>query len=433
MTLEVGATAGSEVVDVTSLKTPNQSAKQWSVTSSVTSVNTINPIRQIVENIAATPNPNKQMIHLSLGDPTVFGNYEPPPEAIEGIVEAVQSGKSNGYAPSIGYKEAREAVAEFITAETAPVNADDICLACGCSDALNLAITVLANPGDNILMPRPGFSIYKTFCGSLGVEPRHYDCVPSRSWEVDIEHMTSLIDDKTRAIVVVNPSNPCGSNFSREHILDIIKVADQLKVPIIADEIYADMVFSGKSFHSVASLSENVPVLQCGGIAKRFLVPGWRCGWVAIHDRHNIFGSDIRKGLFRLSQRILGPCTLVQAALPHLIRKTPMSFHDVTMKKLEESALLVYEKLNEIEGLNPVKPEAAMYMMVGFDPVKFPDIKGDLKFTEMLISEQSVMCLPGSCFEYPNFFRLVLTVPQPLLIEACGRMAEFCSNHLQTP
>jgi len=412
-----------------SAETCSNDLTSWKVRCSTTAENTINPIRNTVENIKAEPNPNKEVIMLSLGDPTVFGNFNPPQEAVDAIVEVVQRGNSNGYAASFGIKEAREAVAHFISKPEAQLTADDIYLTCGCSDALNLAITVLCDQGDNILMPRPGFSIYKTFCGSLGIDPRMYDCLPNKSWEIDLEHLSSLVDARTRAIIVVNPSNPCGSNFTREHIVEIVKVADKFKLPIIADEIYADMVFNGKTFHSMASVSTTVPVLECGGIAKRFLVPGWRCGWVAVHDRCEAFGNEIRQGLFKLSQRILGPCTLVQAALPAILTKTPDTFHKDTLRKLEDAAGATFDKLNQIEGITPVRPDAAMYMMVGFDPVFFPEIHGDIEFTEKLISEQSVMCLPAACFEYPNFFRLVLTVPKDKLMEACTRIDEFCSKH----
>merc|ERR1712002_51590 len=167
-------------------------------------------------------------------------------------------------------------------------------------------------------------------------------------------------------------------------------------------------------------------------MAKRFLVPGWRMGWVVVHDRKNLFGPDIRKGLFRLSQRILGPCTLVQRAAADIITNTPQRFFDITMAKLEEAAMLVYRRLQQVDGLAPVKPNAAMYMMVGFDQPRFGDIKNDVQFTEMLIKEESVMCLPGECFEYPNYFRLVLTVPIPLLVEACDRISQFCARHIST-
>jgi len=148
---------------------------------------------------------------------------------------------------------------------------------------------VLANPGQNILVPRPGFAIYRTLAEGLGIQVKYYDLLvrisaksgatlfnldffcrqPDRQWEVDLAQLESVIDTRTAAIIVNNPSNPCGSVFSREHLSAIIEIAEQNRVPIIADEIYEHFVFKGHSFEPLASLSKNVPILSCSGLTKR--------------------------------------------------------------------------------------------------------------------------------------------------------------------
>lgn len=154
---------------------------------------------------------------------------------------------------------------------------------------------------------------------------------------MDLESLESQIDENTAAIVVNNPSNPCGSVYTREHLKDIIDVASRNRVPIIADEIYEHFVFSDHEFTALSSLSKDVPVLTCSGVTKRFLVPGWRLGWVIIHDRHNIFGKEVRNGLLSMSTRILGPNTLMQKALPRILKETPQSFFDETIRFIEVS------------------------------------------------------------------------------------------------
>ncbi|CAK8672528.1 tyrosine aminotransferase-like [Clavelina lepadiformis] len=406
----------------------HRNTTKWDVRSSQTANNTFNPIRALVDEMDIRPNPEKKVITLSLGDPTVFGNFQPAEQVLQSVVDAIKNGKNNGYSPSFGHATARDAVAAYVSVQGPEVNGGDVYLASGCSDAINMAISVLADPEDNILIPRPGFSLYETLSLSQGIHVKHYDCLPEKSWEVDLEHLESLIDRKTKAIVVVNPSNPCGSNFNAEHIRAILEVAENNKVPILADEIYADLVFHDKSFHSFSSLSSSVPILSCGGIGKKFLVPGWRMGWVVVHDRNEIFGSEIRTGLVKLSQRILGPCTLIQAALPGIL-STPEACHQETIAKLEKNADLLYEKLRIIPGLKPIKPEAAMYMMVGFDRNHLPEFKDEVAFTERLMCEQSVFCLPSKCFKYSNYFRIVLTVPEDQTEEACKRLEEFCLKH----
>ena len=105
--------------------------------------------------------------------------------------------------------------------------------------------------------------------------------------------MEQLIDKDTVAIVVANPSNPCGSVYSKQHLLDILAVAEKHFLPIIADEIYNDLVFKGQHSYQIASLSKNVPILSCGGIGKKYLVPGWRVGWILIHDRNDRFKKEV--------------------------------------------------------------------------------------------------------------------------------------------
>ena len=123
----------------------------------------------------------------------------------------------------------------------------------------------------------------------------HVYCIlqPDRRWEIDLEHLEQQIDSNTVAIVVVNPSNPCGSVYSKQHLLDILAVAERHFLPIIGDEIYGGMVFKGQNFYSIASLSKNVPVLSCGGIGKKYLVPGWRVGWILIHDRNEVLKKEV--------------------------------------------------------------------------------------------------------------------------------------------
>ncbi|KAK2562341.1 Tyrosine aminotransferase [Acropora cervicornis] len=320
----------------------------WHIPASVTARTTFNPIRSIVDRMKIAPNPNKKMIALSIGDPSIFGNLDPCREIVDPVVDCIKKAKHNGYSPSEGYVKTREAIAAGHSYPSSPLTDKDVVLACGCSGALELALDVLLNPGDNVLVPKPGFAIYETISISRGHEVRHYNLLPERSWEVDIKHLGSLVDERTRAIVVNNPSNPC--------------VAEKHMIPIIADEVYENVVFPEYKFYPLAQLSENVPILSCGGISKGYLVPGWRLGWVIIHDKHRAF-----ERLADMSQQILGPSTVIQGALPDILTKTPQSFFEKTVKVIQKNAEICCEELSRIPELKPVMPCGAMYMMVGVD------------------------------------------------------------------
>lgn len=129
--------------------------------------------------------------------------------------------------------------------------------------------------------------------------------------------------------MVTNPSNPCGSVYEEEHLREILRIASRNRIPVLADEIYEDFTFSGQKFTALSSLSVDVPVITCSGISKRFLVPGWRLGWLIIHDRNNVLGDDIRKGLSNMASRILGPCVLIQRALPAILQSSQGYFRDM--------------------------------------------------------------------------------------------------------
>ncbi len=376
------------------------------------------------------PNPDKKLIPLTIGDPTLHGNFKAPIHVCDIVMSSVSSHLHNGYPHACGTREAREAVARTHSVlHHPPLTVDDVFLTCGCSQAIDMAISVLANPGvSNILIPRPGFSLYETLCNSKGIETRCYSLDPARQWECDIAEMESLLDVNTSAILVNNPSNPCGSNFSRDHIQDIVSLAEKYGLPIIADEIYENLVFSNSTFSAFADVSENVPILHVGGLAKKFMLPGWRLGWIALHDRHERL-VDVRKGLMDLSTLTLGPTSIVQSVVPELLERTDPSYLQNVIKQLEENLFVIQESLSCTPGIHIVVPQGAMYIMVGIERSVLEGIKDDVDFCKKLVEEESVFVLPGSVFQMPNFFRIVITSPKSVLAEACSRINEFCLRH----
>lgn len=404
----------------------------WSkIRASKASMRTSNPIRQIVDQIdPSQSNKEKSLISLSIGDPTVFGNLATHENVIQAILKSVQSGQYNGYAHASGYKFAREVIAKKYSLSNHLLTDEDVILTSGCSGAIEMCIGALANEGDNILIPSPGFSLYKTVCDNKGIECKFYRLKAEEDWEADLEHMKSLINERTRAILINNPSNPCGSVFRREHILDILKVAEEYCLPIISDEIYAHITFEKDLFISIAELTDTVPILVVGGIAKQYLVPGWRLGWILIYDKQGYF-HEIRQGLARLATIILGPNTIVQGALNYILNDTPESFYLELNRTLKENADYTVERISKIPGLKVVRPQGAMYCMVGIEVDKFDNslISDDVTFSKMLLKEESVLVLPGQCFRMSNFFRIVLCPPLPKLKEAYDRLEQFCLRY----
>jgi len=399
---------------------------------SIMAANCLNPIRRLVDQMKLEPNPEKNMIPLSIGDPTVFGNLKCDELVTEAVVEALKSGKYNGYAPCTGYEEARQAIAKYSNCNNYTLTSSDILITSGCSSALEHCILVLANPGQNILVPRPGFPLYKTICHASGINVKYYNLIPEKEWEVDIENLDSEIDSDTVAILVNNPSNPCGSVYSREHLIEILAIAEKHELPIIADEIYSFVTFEGMHFEFMASLNERVSILSCNGLTKRFLCPGWRLGWIVIYDNQNRF-KEIRQGLHDLATRTIGANTIVQGALPKILFGVSEDHFKSTLKVIKENYDIVESILFDVPGLVIVKPRGAMYVMIKVEISRFKSFAKNQEFIENMVKEESVFCLPSEVFEIDNYFRILLTLPPDIMAEACQRIKSYCLRHISKP
>ncbi len=210
--------------------------------------------------------------------------------------------------------------------------------------------------------------------------------------------------------------------------MDILKFAEKHHLTIIADEIYWDMAFTGHKFYPLASLTNSVPILSLGALSKRWLVPGWRLGWILIFDPANRL-SEVRKGMTMLAQRLCGPNSIIQGALPEIFEKVPESFYSSLNAQLESLAMFCFNALKSIHGLRPISPQGTMYIMVEIQISKFADILDDLDFCQKLLAEENVLLLPGRAFGLNNFTRVVFCGPEEIIHEASQRISEFCDRH----
>ena len=369
---------------------------------------------------------------MSLGDPTHFGNLLPPPSLTSAISSLADSHKDDGYIPAVGSPALRSAVAQAFSEDGVSYSSDDVVVASGCSGALELLLTALLNPGDNVLVPRPGFPLYEVIANSHGASVKYYDLDPDQGWNVDLKSVEAQCDSKTRGIVINNPSNPCGSVFGKEHLKDLLSLCSTLGILPIGDEVYGGMTFPGsQTYHSLASvsatlLSGSLPVVSTCGMAKQYLVPGWRVGWLTFYGPDL---ADLKAGVHRLAQVVLGACSLAQAASARALGEDLNSFKRELNEKLAGQAAALEGALEGSHGLTVVKAQGAMYTMVKLDPSAFSDVADDVEFTRMLLEEFNVFALPGSAFGIDNFFRAVYCAPEGMLKEAGERIKQFCKKH----
>jgi len=429
--------------------------EEWSCPASAKSVRTVNPIRALVDPFAKDiqtgedRGDGKDLISLALGDPTVGGNLPPCPQAIRAIVSAVEkSPHAAGYVNACGTTAAREAIARYHSYPQHSIDADSVIVANGCSGALELALTAVLDPGTIILVPQPGFPLYQVIAESHGASVLHYRLDPDRQWEVDLDHLEQLLEQQydqegprggsklIRGIIVNNPSNPTGGVFSKSHLAQIINFCQRHRLPIVADEVYGNLVFGENTFHPVAQvaaeLGRKVPVITASGLAKQFLLPGWRIGWITFHDNIHKSLAEVEAGAKRLAQVILGASHLAQSAIPALLTTDDpdlAAWKQHLRDQLEDQAAYLCSQLaSKCSSLDVISPQGAMYAMVRISTEEL-DIAHDMEFATLLLKEENVFVLPGSAFGMPNVFRVVFCSSKPILEQAAHRIGEFCDRH----
>ncbi|GAA5908682.1 uncharacterized protein JCM6883_004137 [Sporobolomyces salmoneus] len=411
-----------------------------------------NPIREIIAGIDLSAPPeegvDKPLINLGIGDPSVYGNFKPAQESIDAIRDSLEGLRSLGYPESVGYADAREAVANYFSqgpdGNFKPTK-DDVVMSHGCSGALESAISTLCSEGKNLLVSRPLFTAYEAMAAVSNVELRYYDLLPQRGFECDLDHIDSLIDENTAAIILCNPGNPTGTNYSAAHLKEFAALMSQRQVVVIADEVYAGLAWSvsgprpksadaprvqGKFnagvFTPYASVCGDSPVIVVGAVSKRWLAPGWRLGWIILHDPQGVL-AEIKGGLAKYSFRLQGPNSTMQRALPAILTNTPEKFYVDTMDKLEKTGIALHARLSKIEGLEPLMPQGAMYLICS--GLKNFEFENDKAFVEALHEEERVFILPGACFRLEGYMRFVTTTPLDILMSACDRIEAFCDRH----
>ncbi|PVH34375.1 hypothetical protein PAHAL_8G208000 [Panicum hallii] len=374
----------------------------------------------------------RAVVPMGHGDPSAFPCFRTAPEAVDAVAGALRSGEHNSYATSVGLKPARRSIAKYLSRDLPyELSPDDIYLTSGCSQAIEIICSVLARPGANILLPRPGYLFYEARATFNGMEARYFNLLPEKDWEVDIHGVQALADDNTVAMVIVNPGNPCGNVYTYEHLAKVAETAQKLGIFVITDEVYAHLTFGERKFVPMGVFGTVVPVFTLGSISKRWVVPGWRLGWIVTNDPNGVFQRtkvvDCMKSYLDISS---DPPTFVQGAIPKLLENTKEEFFNKTVKILRETADICWEKLKGINSITcPSKPEGSMFVMVKLDLSCLQDIKDDMDFCCRLAKEELVVLLPGCAVGYKNWLRITFAIDPSSLEDGLDRLKSFCLRH----
>jgi alanine-synthesizing transaminase len=383
-------------------------------------------IRNIVAEARKVEASGRKVRYLNIGDPIIFG-FRTPPHLVEAVERAIRDGH-NGYAPSVGIPAAREAVAAECGRRGMPLSADRVVLTAGTSEGIELALTTLAGPGDEVLVPVPTYPLYTAVMAKIGARPVFYDTRPSQGWVPDVDEIGTLITPATRALVVIDPNNPTGASYPADVRRRLLELADEHNLPLLADEVYADLAFDGP-VSAIASANPDAPVITFSSLSKAYLAPGWRTGWLAVGRSDRL--DDVLAGIKKLADGRLcstAPMEYAVAAALDGDRSHQQQFRD----DLRLRAQVTTERLNAIDGVSVVPPAAAFYAM---PKVSLPPGTTDEDYVLALLRATGVLCVYGSGFgtrPADGYFRVVFLAEPGELSDIYGLIASFTREFLAT-
>lgn len=378
-------------------------------------------IRDIVVLAEQIARSGRKMLYLNIGDPNAYDHKTPQP-IIDAIHKAMLENK-NGYSPSSGIKIAIEAI-EQDAKRKGINNIQDIFITTGASEAIEICLTALLNPGENVLIPEPGYPLYSAIQSKLELVANPYYLDEGNGWQPDIDDIKTKINKKTRAIVLINPNNPTGSVFSKEILEEIVKIALENNLVVFADEIYDKLLFDGTKHTSIASLSDELSCITFSGLSKNYIAPGFRIGWGIVSGQRKILDEYI-EAINKILRARLCANHPIQYAIPVALLGDQSHLVQLN-QRLEKRRNIVVEKIAKIPGINLVEPHGAFYAFPSID------VKDDNHFAIELMKETGVVVVPGKGFgEKPgtSHFRIVILPPEEILSEAFELIGEFYKKY----
>ena len=359
-----------------------------------------------------------KILPLNIGDPINF-DFQTPPHLIEAVYKAMKDGK-NGYAPSPGIKEALDAIrGEAKRKEITSVQ--DVFVTSGVSETVDICLTALLNPGDNLLTPSPDYPLYSAVLAKLGIELNTYALNEDDGWQPDLIDVHKKIGPRTRGIVLINPNNPTGAVCSRRMLEAIAELARRNNLVIFADEIYDKLILDEDPHISLAAVAPDVPIVTFGGLSKNYLAPGWRIGWGIVSGEAAAVKPYV-EGLGRLLRSRLCANHPEQYAIKAAL-EGPQDHLKEVADKLRSRRDLTVKWCSSTPRVSCVPPKGAFYAYPRLDIPENDDV-----FVKELLVQKHVLVVHGSGFgQKPGtkHFRIVFLPDEQTLSTAYAAIADF--------
>ena len=373
-----------------------------------------------------------EIIKLNIGNPGAFG-FRMPGSMRVAIVENLH--QADPYSHQKGIFPAREAVVmQQQNRGVMDVTADDVFIGNGCSELIMLAMRALLNPGDEVLVPSPDYPLWTASVVIHGAKAVHYPCRPENGFVPDPTEVESLITDRTRALVVINPNNPAGAVYPRETLAALAEIAERRHLVFCADEIYDEMLYGDAAFVPAATLAKNTLCLTFGGLSKIYRACGLRVGWLIFsgereHARDYIQAVELLASL-RLCSNVPGQYAVQTALGGH------QSIFDLTRPggRLHATRAAVLDAVQRSRYLSVVPPRGAMYAFVRVHADRLPSggkTFNDQAFALDLLERKHVLVAPGSSFNVPyrDHFRVTLLPDAEQMADVFARIESLLDEY----
>ncbi|REA57524.1 aminotransferase [Dyadobacter luteus] len=365
--------------------------------------------------------------NLNIGNPAPFG-FDSPDEIVHDIIMNLRN--AQGYSDSRGLFAARKAVMHYTqTIGIQDVEINDIFIGNGVSELILLSMQALLNPGDEVLVPSPDYPLWTASIALSGGTPVHYICDEQADWNPDLEDMEKKITSRTKGIVLINPNNPTGAVYEKDVLLRIAKMAEEHGLIIFSDEIYDKILYDGAVHYPMGSLVTDTLCVSYGGLSKNYRSAGFRGGWMILSGAKQKARSYM-EGLLLLASLRLCANVPTQYAIQTALGGYQSINELITPNgRLYKQINLVYDRLVSIPGITCVKPKGSLYVFPKIDLKKF-GLKNDEQFVYDLLSEQKVLVVAGTGFNYKSddHFRIVILPTLDELNQAMDKLEFFLEN-----
>jgi len=342
------------------------------------------------------------VLDLTESNPTRAGIAYPQAEILAALADA----DALRYHPSPrGLDSAREAVAGYYRDRGSQIDIEKILLTASTSEAYAYLFKLLANPGDEILAPRPSYPLYEFLANLESVHMRQYPLRYDGVWHVDFDALEQAISPRTRAIVVVNPNNPTGSFLKRAELAVLDSLAAERGLAILSDEVFRDYGF-GEEHGRVSTLARNSKALtfSMSGLSKIAGLPQMKLGWIVVSGPQSKEALD---ALELIADTYLSVSTPIQVALPRLLGLSGSILNEIRQRTAANLARLRENMLGSAATL--LRTEGGWYAVL-----QVPRTRTEEEWTLKLLDESNVLVQPGFFFDFESEAFLVLSLlPEP--------------------